>query len=105
MSSKCDFLAGLFRTAKLLICHLDRGKYSRHYAGRAILHEPLPHCKRNTAKFTARWISVSCLDKQVSAVCDQIRSVDKSRLRKSAGSLSSKDLQALDDALRQVLAL
>lgn len=50
-------------------------------------------------------ISVSCLDKQVVAVCDQIRTVDKSRLRNSAGSLSSKDLHALDEALRQVLAL
>ena len=50
-------------------------------------------------------ISVSCLDKQVIAVCDQIRTVDKSRLRKSAGQLSAKDLHALDDALRQVLAL
>jgi mRNA interferase MazF len=50
-------------------------------------------------------IAVSCLDKQVTAVCDQIRTVDKSRLKNSAGSLSVKDLNALDDGLRQVLSL
>lgn len=50
-------------------------------------------------------ISVSCLDKQVTAVCDQIRTVDKSRLKRSAGSLSSNDLNALDNGLRQVLSL
>lgn len=50
-------------------------------------------------------ISVSCLSKQVTAVCDQIRAVDKGRLIKSAGQLSVKDLNALDDGLRQVLSL
>ena len=50
-------------------------------------------------------ISVTCLGKQVIAVCDQIRTVDKSRLVKSAGKLSSEDLNALDDGLRQVLCL
>jgi mRNA interferase MazF len=50
-------------------------------------------------------ISVSCLNKRVTAVCDQIRTVDKSRLKDPAGTLSAKDLQALDEGLRQVLAL
>ena len=50
-------------------------------------------------------ISVSCLGKQVTAVCDQIRTVDKSRLKKPAGPLSAKDLKSLDDGLRQVLTL
>ena len=50
-------------------------------------------------------ILVNCLDKQVVAVCDQIRTVDKSRLKKQAGSLSYKDQEALDDGLRQVLVL
>jgi mRNA interferase MazF len=50
-------------------------------------------------------ISVSCLDKQVTAVCDQIRTVDKSRLENLAGRLSAKDLSDLDDGLRQVLSL
>jgi mRNA interferase MazF len=50
-------------------------------------------------------ISVFCLGKQVNAVCDQIRTVDKSRLKDHAGSLSAKDLNMLDDGLRQVLSL
>jgi len=50
-------------------------------------------------------ISVSCLGKQVIAVCDQIRTVDKSRLKKSAGSLSEEDLNALECGLRQILGL
>jgi mRNA interferase MazF len=50
-------------------------------------------------------ISVSCLNKQAIAVCDQIRAVDKSRLRKQIGYLSEKDLTALDQALCQVLCL
>lgn len=33
-------------------------------------------------------ISVACLEKKVIAVCDQIRSVDKARLKKQAGFLS-----------------
>lgn len=50
-------------------------------------------------------ISVSCLGKQVTAVCDQIRTIDKSRLKSEAGNLSDKDLNALDDGLRQILCL
>ena len=50
-------------------------------------------------------ILVSCLNKEVTAVCDQIRTVDKSRLKKLAGSLSESDLNSLDDGLRQVLNL
>ena len=50
-------------------------------------------------------IPISYLNKKVSAVCDQIRTVDKSRLKEQRGSLSTKDLHALDNGLRQVLAL
>ena len=50
-------------------------------------------------------ISVSCLGKKVTAVCDQIRTVDKSRLKDQVGYLLAKDLNALDDGLRQVLSL
>lgn len=50
-------------------------------------------------------ISVTCLGRQVIAVCDQIRTIDKTRLKKSAGSLSPHDMKALDDGLRQVLCL
>ncbi|HAU1603702.1 TPA: type II toxin-antitoxin system PemK/MazF family toxin [Legionella pneumophila] len=50
-------------------------------------------------------ISVSCLNKQVTAVCDQIRTVDKSRLKSFIGTLSYGDLNSLEDGLRQVLCL
>ncbi len=50
-------------------------------------------------------IEVSCLNKKVVAVCDQLRAVDKARLIKEAGKLSIKDLEALDDGLRQTLSL
>lgn len=50
-------------------------------------------------------ILVSCLDKQVTAVCDQIRAIDKSRIRNQAGTLSEKDMNALEEGLRQVLSL
>ena len=50
-------------------------------------------------------ILVSCLNKQVTAVCDQIRTVDKSRIKGFIGTLSDKDLNSLDDGLRQVLNL
>ena len=39
------------------------------------------------------------------AVCDQIRSVDRSRLRRSAGFLSRPDLRAIEDGVRAVLVL
>jgi len=50
-------------------------------------------------------ISVSCLDKKSTAVCDQVRTVDKSRLKNFIESLSNEDLNALDDGLRQVFSL
>ena len=50
-------------------------------------------------------IPVTCDSKQVTAICDQIRTVDKSRLEKQIGQLSLKDLDKVDEGLRQVLAL
>jgi len=50
-------------------------------------------------------IAVSCLGKEATAICDQIRTVDKSRLLDSAGCLSASDLRALEDGLKQVLVL
>lgn len=50
-------------------------------------------------------VQVSCLDKQVVAVCDQIRAVDKGRLLEKARSLTNEDLFELEKGLRQVLAL
>jgi len=50
-------------------------------------------------------IPVKCLGKQAVAVCDQIRAVDKARLMRLEGYLSSQDLEALDDGVKQVLSL
>jgi len=50
-------------------------------------------------------VVVHCLNKAVTAVCDQIRTVDKSRLVKSAGQISLEELEILEDGLRQVLSL
>lgn len=50
-------------------------------------------------------IAVNCLGQQVTAVCDQIRTIDKNRIKNPAGHLSVKDLSDLDDGLRQVLSL
>ena len=50
-------------------------------------------------------IPVHCLGKMATAVCDQIRAVDKSRLVKLAEPLSLKDLQAVENGLRRVLLL
>lgn len=50
-------------------------------------------------------IPVQCLGKQVVAVCDQIRAVNKTRLREPAGPLSKEDMEAIDEGLRQILVL
>lgn len=50
-------------------------------------------------------IPVFCLGKQVVAVCDQIRAVDKSRLIKEADSISKQDMEELEEGLRKILAL
>lgn len=39
------------------------------------------------------------------AVCDQARAVDKSRLTRAAGTLSSADLRAVEEGLRRILEL
>jgi mRNA interferase MazF len=50
-------------------------------------------------------ISVQCLNRAVTAICDQIRTVDKSRLVKSAGQMTPEDLKSLEHSLRQVLSV
>ncbi len=50
-------------------------------------------------------ITVSCLNKEVVALCDQIRAINKSRLKNQAGTLSEQDMNSINDGLRQVLCL
>lgn len=47
-------------------------------------------------------IAVKCLEREVVAVCDQLRTIDKSRLVKPADSLTHTDLVAIEDGIRQV---
>jgi mRNA interferase MazF len=50
-------------------------------------------------------IEVECLGRKALAVCDQLRAVDKSRLREPAGSLAVGDLEQIEEALRRILSL
>jgi mRNA interferase MazF len=45
------------------------------------------------------------MEKSSVAVCDQIRTVDKTRLRKQAGKFSIKEIMDLEDSLKQILSL
>lgn len=50
-------------------------------------------------------VEVVCLKKKCGAVCDQIRTVDKSRLVKKAGEISFEDLSVLENGLRIILGI
>lgn len=50
-------------------------------------------------------VTVNCDQKKVTAICDQIRAVDKTRLMKLFSKLSQYDLKRIDDNLHQVLNL
>ena len=50
-------------------------------------------------------VKVNCLKDNSVAVCDQIRTVDKTRLVNFAVKLSQEDLEAIEESVKQVLAL
>lgn len=50
-------------------------------------------------------IAVTCMNKKVAAVCDQIRAIDKTRFLKKIGHLSDDELMDLSDGLKQILSL
>jgi mRNA interferase MazF len=50
-------------------------------------------------------VAVQCLDRQVIAVCDQIRAVDKTRLVEFIGRLRHEDMESISAALKQILVL
>lgn len=50
-------------------------------------------------------IPVQCAGKPATAVCDQIRAVDKKRLMNFEGCLHQDDMKALEEGLKQVLVL
>jgi mRNA interferase MazF len=69
---------------------------------RTLMVVPLTSSPNEHPPLTVR---VTCLGKQLIAVCDQIKAIDKKRLMKPAGQLSTTELHTLDEALKQVLAL
>jgi len=71
-------------------------------ARRTVVVVPLSTVAKERPPLT---ISCSVLEKNVVAVCDQIRAIDKGRLKKSAGKLSHEDMRRLDDVLKKVLSL
>jgi len=50
-------------------------------------------------------VPVSCAGRRAVAVVDQIRAVGKERLRERLGTLSLRDLAAVEGGLREVLEL
>jgi mRNA interferase MazF len=50
-------------------------------------------------------IPIHCMDREVVAICDQIRAVDKSRLIRQEGQLMMADLELLEESIRQVLVV
>ena len=50
-------------------------------------------------------VKVRCQGREVRAVCDQIRAIDKTRLAAWIEEMSDADLENISKALKQVLAL
>lgn len=50
-------------------------------------------------------ISVNSLGANSVAVCDQIRAIDKTRIKEKIGKLTIQEMDLLDDSLRQTLGL
>lgn len=50
-------------------------------------------------------IPVNSMGKSSVAVCDQIRAIDKSRIKNKMGNLTSKEMDLLDESLRLTLGL
>lgn len=71
-------------------------------ARRTVIVVPLSSAGKPRPPLT---IPVTCMGREVVAVCDQIRAVDKSRFIERIGSLSKSNLMELEKGLRQVLSL
>jgi mRNA interferase MazF len=69
---------------------------------RTVVVVPLSTSSKEHAPIT---ISVMCQNTAVVGICDQIRTVDKSRLVSYIEELSSNDMQKLESGLKKVLVL
>ena len=71
-------------------------------ARRTVLVVPLSRSAEARPPITVR---VRCMGQEVSAVCDQVRAIDKTRLSTWIEEMSKEDLESLSKALKQVLVL
>jgi mRNA interferase MazF len=71
-------------------------------ARRTVLVVPLSSSGQPHPPITVR---ARCMGRNVVAVCDQIRAVDKNRLAQWIEEMGKEDLEAISKALNQVLAL
>ncbi len=71
-------------------------------ARRTVVVVPLSTVAKSKPPLT---VNVTCLNQQAIAICDQIRAIDKTRLKNHAGCLSIDDMSILDESLKQVLSL
>ena len=70
-------------------------------ARRTVIIVPLSSSAKSLPPLT---VEVNALGKKVVAVCDQIRSVDKSRLVKEAGKLSLPDLGRVVESIKEIIS-
>ena len=87
--------------AKLRPCVLV-GATPINQARRTVVVVPLSTAAKPRPPLT---IPVRCMGRDVVAVCDQIRAIDKNRIKKEGGTLSTEDMEAVDEGLRQVLSI
>jgi mRNA interferase MazF len=71
-------------------------------ARRTVLVVPLSSSGEAKPPITVR---VRCMGQEVRAVCDQIRAIDKTRLSAWIEEMSKEDLESINKALKQVLAI
>jgi len=71
-------------------------------ARRTVLVVPLSRGREAKPPLT---VKVFCQGKEVRAVCDQLRAIDKTRLAAWIEEMSMEDMESIGKALKQVLAL
>jgi mRNA interferase MazF len=78
------------------------GASALNQARRTVLVVPLSRIGEARPPIT---ITVRCMGREVRAVCDQLRAIDKTRLASWIEEMSKEDLSAISNGLKQVLAL
>jgi len=69
---------------------------------RTVVVVPLSSSSRSVPPLTVR---VKCAGRQAVAIVDQVRAVAKERLTRRIEEISIEQLEAIEDALRQILEL